>query len=236
MMDLPDRQTIRLRGFDYSSAGYYFVTICTDGRADSLGKIQAGKMVINNIGMVIDYWWKQIFQKFPNVELDQYQIMPNHLHGILIVGARFPRPNDIKQHPNDIKIDQKILIGRGNNIIGREYPTPTLGQIIAYFKYESTKSINNLPGGKSTLFGGINNSGGKIVGTGGGTPSGGETISSGGMTPPLRNLRLNLKFWQRNFYEHIIRNEPEYNKIVYYIQNNPKNWDRDKNNIHTFPQ
>ncbi len=174
--DFPNRQSIRLSGYDYSQNGLYFCTICTQNRENSLGEIKSGKMVLNNVGKLTDRCWKEIFNKFPCIELDEFQIMPNHIHAMVkLVGARSSRPNDKNIHT-----------------------IPTLGQIIAYFKYTSTKLINNLPGGK---------------------------------TPPLHNHIRNLKFWQRNYFEHIIRNEPEYDKIRYYIIHNPELWDRDRNNL-----
>jgi putative transposase len=82
-------------------------------------------MVLNEYGKIADKCWNQIPQHFPHAELDECIIMPNHIHGIINitrnVGAGFPRPNNDK--------------GRGNR-------APTLGQIIAYFKYGSTKQIN----------------------------------------------------------------------------------------------
>lgn len=171
--DFPNRQSIRLRGYDYSQNGLYFVTICTQHRENLLGEINNKRVVLNSVGRLVDKCWKEIPKKFPGIGLDQCKIMPNHIHTIInIVGARYSRPNDNK--------------------------TPTLGQIIAFFKYTSTKLINNLPGGK---------------------------------TPPLHNQIRNLKFWQRNYFEHIIRNEPEYDKISYYIIHNPELWDRDRNNL-----
>jgi putative transposase len=168
----PQRKQIRLKGWNYATPWWYFVTVCTQDRKPLLGHIVDGEMVLNDAGKMVDKWWLKIHERFKTVELDFYQIMPNHLHGIIIVGARSPRPSLGSSDPDN---------GRGN-------PAPTLGQIVAYFKYQSTKQINALNG-----------------------------------TPGKR-------LFQRNYYEHIIRNERSLFKIRWYIKNNPRTWERDRNN------
>lgn len=160
-----NRHTIRLRGYDYSQDGYYFVTICTHEREWLFGEIIDGQMKLSSVGDVVNQVWRLLPSRF-DIELNQFQIMPNHVHGII------------------------VLTG---NSMGREDRAPTLGQILAYFKYESTKQIN----------------------------------CRGGVFPP----QTFNKIWQRNYYEHIIRNEKEYWAIRKYIIDNPKNWDNDTENM-----
>ncbi len=83
--DIHHRHSIRLRGYDYSTAGFYFVTICVQGRECLLGEIVDGEVVLNDAGGMVDYWWHELANKFPTVELDHYVIMPNHFHGIIIL-------------------------------------------------------------------------------------------------------------------------------------------------------
>lgn len=95
---------MRLRDYDYSQTGAYFVTICIQHRKCLLGTITDGKMRLNEIGQIIVECWNRIPQHFPSVELAESVIMPNHFHGIIswgiagtriprpLVGARFPRP------------------------------------------------------------------------------------------------------------------------------------------------
>lgn len=85
-----NRQSIRLKNYDYSQSGLYFVTICTENRENVFGEIVDGKMVLNNVGNMIEKWWNKIPERFDTVELDKFQIMPNHIHTIIhIVGAGF---------------------------------------------------------------------------------------------------------------------------------------------------
>ncbi|MYC75248.1 transposase [Candidatus Poribacteria bacterium] len=139
----PRRRATRLRDYDYSQSGAYFVTICAQHRKCLFGTIIDGRMQLNKIGQIIVECWNHIPQHFPSVELCDYVIMPNHIHGIIvqnIVGARSPRPTkETQNHPHEIPQSNR----RG------EVPSPSLGKIIAYFKYQSTKHINqsrNMPG------------------------------------------------------------------------------------------
>lgn len=172
------RKHIRLKNFDYSKSGYYYVTICTKNRSYIFGNVFNGKMVLNDIGKIVNDIWLTISKHFNNVKLDQFQIMPNHIHGIIVIVGRENRAPTLK-HDTSKYTTLKY--------------TPTLGQIIAYFKYESTKRINNIVGKR------INN----IVGVGFSYPN---------------KIK---KIFQRNYYEHIIRNEIELLKIRQYIKNNP---------------
>lgn len=78
-----DRQTIRLRGFDYSQPGAYFLTFCTSERAYLFGGIRGKEMRLNDLGRVALECWNEIPVHFPFVDLDEFVIMPNHMHGIL---------------------------------------------------------------------------------------------------------------------------------------------------------
>lgn len=79
------RRSIRLKGYDYSQNGAYFVTICVQNRKFLFGKIRNGEMILNDAGKMIEKYWREIPKKYPNVILDAFVIMPNHMHGILII-------------------------------------------------------------------------------------------------------------------------------------------------------
>lgn len=190
-MELPQRKNTRLLGYDYSLSGYYYVTICSYQRECIFGKIINNHMLPGPIGKLIDNEWAKIPQKYTNINLDIFQVMPNHLHGIIFVGAGFPGPIQFR--------NQKT----------------TLGKIMAYLKYQTTKQINQ--SGLVPIWFKVN-----------------KNDESGAETAPLQGERIIRRIWQRNYYEHIIRNEKELDKIREYIKLNPFMWGRDKNNPTNF--
>jgi REP element-mobilizing transposase RayT len=133
------RKITRLKGYDYSNEGAYFITICAQGRKCLFGLISDGKMRLNEYGKILINYWNEVPSKWPNVTLDYFTVMPNHVHGIImIVGAGSPRP---LIPPSDLE--------------GGETPPlqnqPSLSQIIGYFKYQAAKKINEsraTPGAK----------------------------------------------------------------------------------------
>jgi len=154
------------------------VTIVAWRRECLFGEVVNGEMMLSHYGEIVQKWWKDIPVHFVNVETGVFVIMPNHVHGIIFISERrgtVPVPEDL-----------------GNNDLGGETPPlrkPTLGQIVAYFKYQSTKEMNLLD-----------------------------------------NTGTFTKFWQRNYYEHIIRNEKDLQNKTDYINANPLLWDEDDEN------
>ncbi|HCN37684.1 MAG TPA: transposase [Bacteroidetes bacterium] len=85
----PKRKSIRLKGYDYSQSGLYFITICVQNRECLFGKIENGIMILNELGNIANNFWIEIPEHFPMIEIHEHIIMPNHLHGIIeIVGTR----------------------------------------------------------------------------------------------------------------------------------------------------
>jgi len=169
------RRSIRLQGYDYSQAGLYFITICTKDGEHLFGEITDGKMVLNAFGKIADNEWLKTGEIRDNVELSEYVIMPNHIHGIIVlntVGAYGNTP----LLPNTLRSNKPVF----------KSPSKTIGAIIRGYKSAVTKQINVLRN-----------------------------------TPGMR-------IWQRNYYEHIIRNEKSYYRIAEYILNNPLNWREDE--------
>ncbi len=110
-----DRHSLRLKGYDYSGAGFYFVTVCTKNRGCVLGEVIDGRMAINGSGNIVKKCWEWLAQQFPYVRLDEWVIMPDHLHGIIFVGAGLaPAPHDV--HWATARV------------------APTIGEIIGSFK------------------------------------------------------------------------------------------------------
>ena len=176
------RRSIRLRGYDYTSPGAYFVTICVRDRACVLGKVVEGEMRLDSLGEIAVECWRAIPDHFPHVRLDAFVIMPNHVHGIIvIVGAVRATHASPVPHASPQRNPP-----RG--------PRPgSLGAVVGSFKSATTKRINQIRGAP-------------------GTP-----------------------FWQRNYYEHVIRDQAGLDRIRRYIQANPRRWAEDRLHPDTSP-
>lgn len=88
------RGSIRLMGYDYGQAGAYFVTVCTQYRACLFGNVAAGQMRLNDAGRMIERWWFELNRKFTTVEIDEFVVMPNHFHGIVLISVRCAPTDD----------------------------------------------------------------------------------------------------------------------------------------------
>lgn len=99
-MNLRRRKPNRLKDFDYSQPGWYFVTICTKNRINHFGEIRNDKMILNEFGRGVDDIWLKIPMHYPNAELDEFIIMPNHVHGIIIIDYKnnYARDENIRPH------------------------------------------------------------------------------------------------------------------------------------------
>ncbi len=113
------RKANRLRGYDYSQDGYYFVSICTKGRKEFFGDIREAKMDLNRYGEIVNQCWRDLPRHYPNCFLDSFVIMPNHIHGIIV-------------------IDNGNVVGNGL----KPFPTHGLPEIIRGFKTFSSRKIN----------------------------------------------------------------------------------------------
>lgn len=127
------RKSLRLKNHDYSEPGYYFVTVCVQNQECLLGEIANAEMKLSKAGEIVFQKWNNLPKCYSNCELDTFQIMPNHFHGIihlnesnLNVGAGSPRP----------------IHDQGQGAVTAPLRLITLGKMIAYFKYQSTKQIN----------------------------------------------------------------------------------------------
>lgn len=140
------RRSLRLKGYDYSQVGAYFITICTQDRAYLFGEIVDGEMRWNEYGECAVRWWEDIPRHFTAVDIDAFVVMPNHVHGIVVitggpVGAGLPRPDP--QTANavaDTGTDAAMDAHKGAETAPLR--RPSLGNVMAYFKYQSAKHIN----------------------------------------------------------------------------------------------
>ena len=164
------RRALRLPGYDYAQAGAYFVTICTRDRICVLGDVVDGEVRLSELGEMVNSVWLELPRHYPHVRLDAWVVMPNHVHGILLLepdgdmaGAGLkPAPTGRRRHG--------------------------IPEVVRAFKTFSAGGINAVRGTAGT------------------------------------------SFWQRNYYEHVIRDEASLDHIRHYIVDNPARWDEDPEN------
>jgi len=172
------RRSVRLKDYDYTSVNGYFVTVCTHNRECLLGEVVDGKMRLNEYGEIAKDEWLKTASVRPNAVLDAFVIMPNHLHGIVILAE-------------NVGATRRVALPEvQRNAPARRPKGPqsaSLGAIIGQFKSAVSKRINQQRG----------------------TPG--------------------LPIWQRNYYEHVLR-EGELEHVREYIQNNPLQWEMDSEN------
>ncbi|MGZ3524430.1 MAG: transposase [Thermodesulfobacteriota bacterium] len=113
------RRQVRLRDYDYSQSGYYFVTICAKDRKGFFGSVAEGKMNLNICGEIVSKCWYDLPKHYLNCSLDSFIIMPNHVHGV-------------------VAIDNENVVGNGL----KPFPTHGLSEIIRGFKSFSSRKIN----------------------------------------------------------------------------------------------
>lgn len=156
------RKSIRLKFYDYASIGYYFVTVCCFERRSLFGKVENGKMYLNQYGEIARNEWLATFEKRKNIEIDAFVIMPNHVHFIVHIKEKLIEAENVKRQFNNTSHD--------------------LGSIIRGYKSAVTSKLK---------------------------------------------ASFSHPIWQRNYHEHIIRNEKSYTMIYEYINNNPLLWEQD---------
>ena len=144
------RRSIRLNGYDYASSGLYYITICTQDRECNLGEVKNGTMVLSDFGVIAQRCWDEICDHFDNVGLDEHVIMPNHVHGVIIIRDN-SRRDEVTSSLRDPITDNVISSVRNDSRTKRRR-FPTLGQIVAFYKYRSTKLINLIRDAPGTRF------------------------------------------------------------------------------------
>ncbi len=152
-----NRKSIRLKGYDYSQAGAYFITTNIENRHQTLSRIVDDRVDLTDLGKIVLKVWNSLPDHYSQVDLDEFIVMPDHVHGIIFL---------------------------------REYQKPcSVSEIVRNFKTYSAKEINAITG------------------------------------------RIGNNFWQRNYFEHVIRDDMELNRIRQYIQENPLRWKDGKGDI-----
>ena len=188
--DEKKRRSVRLRGYDYAFRGFFFITICTHDKQPSLADIIDYQPQLSKIGQVVAECWKQIPEHFPRVRLDEWIVMPNHLHGIIVIRnpGSFPPPTS-GDEGTACRAPTNLEALTAYETVFEEFGKPvaaSLSTIARSFKSAVSKRVR------------------EELGT------------------------ANLPVWQRNYFEHVIRDEDSLNKIRNYIWENPIHWNRDE--------
>lgn len=178
------RRTLRLKGYDYSQAGAYFVTICVQDRVCLFGDVVDGNVRLNDAGRMVERWWLELNRKFAYVQSDAFVVMPNHIHGIIVIQSN---------------VGADLCVCPGGEP-GAQHPGAHTGaplpEIVQWFKTMTTNAYI-------------------------------RHVRADGWRPFRQRL------WQRNYFEHIIRNDVTLAHIRQYIADNPLRWARDRDNPET---
>ncbi|MFH1319932.1 MAG: transposase [Bacteroidota bacterium] len=222
-------ESTRLPGWDYANPGFYFVTICIKNRECILGRIENDEMLLSEAGKMAQSQWLNTSEIRKNVQLDEFQIMPNHLHGIIIITHRIndaqngnDNNNNNAHNANNVR-DTQGADGTGDGgvetrcTVSLQSPPqkPSLPRNVLSPEQYFRQSFHNR---KQNKFGPQRNNLSSIMG---GIKSA-ATVNIRKMTPDFQ--------WQLLFNDHVIRNSRELNRIRQYIKNNPANWDTDDKN------
>jgi REP element-mobilizing transposase RayT len=172
------RRSIRLKDYDYTKSGFYFVTICSQNKAHLFGEILAKQMIRNDAGDMIHKWYYELENKFPDVKCHQMIVMPDHIHFIVEITGSLQGTLK-KAVTADYHLDPF-----GQPVLHTTCEGASLSRIIQWFKTMTTNDY--IKGVKTKNW-----------------------------------IRFNRRLWQRNYYEHIIRNERAFMRIAKYIIDNP---------------
>jgi putative transposase len=178
------RRSIRLPAYDYTQPGAYFVTVCTQNRECVFGQVVEGQMILGGPGQMVESVWRQL-PRYHGVNVDAFVVMPNHVHGIIVLAGAGPVATGFVGAGPRACPD----MGQPQGVA----PTMSLPDVVHRFKSLTTARYR----------------------TG---------VLQGGWQPFPGRL------WQRNYYEHVIRDEEDLNRVRQYIIDNPARWEDDIEN------
>jgi putative transposase len=238
------RRSIRLPGYDYTQPGAYFITLVAHDRLCLFGAIRNGKTQLNRLGKIARQELRRLAQRFPNIHIDTFVVMPNHIHAIIVIHANpvpagdgaFPTRVGAT-HPSQNRflsgtVDEPIEASSGDN--GSPIPSgdgafPTRVGATHPDQNGSTTGVDRTPteimpsdaGSPLPHPGPVPGSLGAIIGQ-----------FKSRVTKRLweRPEYSERPVWQRNYYEHIIQDHAEWRRIHDYILTNPSRWDEDREN------
>ena len=213
-------ETTRKPDWDYSNEGFYFITICTKDRTNYFGEIAEGKMNLNSLGKIAEQCLIDIPKHFPHTRLDEYIVMPNHVHFIIeiIENVNKKNTNEVDAVGAGDAMDVGDAMDAGDNVETQNFAS------LHYPHYPRPSSSSLLP--SSSPFSKTNSSKNKFG------------PQSKNLASIVRGYKIGVKkwatenninfFWQSRFYDVIIKNEKSLNNIRHYIKQNPLNWYSDE--------
>jgi putative transposase len=169
---LPRRRSSRLPAFDYSQAASYFLTICVQDNRPLFGRVFNGEMALDAFGKIADSCWREIPNHFAGIKLGRHVIMPNHMHGIIVLHGR------VRSVATDALSNTRAF----GTLEAKSIPA-----VVRSYKSAVTKLVRKTTG------------------------------------------NAHLRLWQRNYYEHVIRDEDDFRATSEYIRLNPARWKFDEN-------
>lgn len=222
-IDKLHRRSLRLKGYDYSQPGAYFVTLVAHARLCVFGEVQDETMCLSRAGQIVKIMWELLPNYFP-IRLDEWIIMPNHFHGIIVIEGADPRT--------------PVGIGRGESG-GNDTCFPQLTTFPPDSPLPDSRTREPMKESAGLRPDHISH-GSTHNPTGAGRPAGTAPGSLGAIIQKFKAMithRINALqktpggiVWQRNYYEHVIRDEKEWERIRLYIQVNPLRWAEDDEN------
>lgn len=195
----------RMPYWDYSNNGYYFITIVTRGRVCNLGEINNETITLSDFGKIVETEWCKSFEIRNELFLDCHIIMPNHIHAIVVL----EKNNEILNNSNDTIGDDDYDF------------VDTHGRVYLQNHESNNQSFIRKPKSISSFIAGFKSAVNSKID---------DYIDEYNLKIPKYNR--NNHFFQPNYYDHIIRNNSEYQRITKYINNNPFNWEKDKLHEH----
>jgi hypothetical protein len=211
------KKQFRYQGYDYSQNGFYFITICTKNRKMFFGNVKNEKIKLSDIGLIANKFWLEIPNHFPFVILDEYVIMPDHIHGIIKINNN---PANVGTGHCPVLANNSANVGTGHCPVLDIFP----GKGFSVFLTRTGQCpvpTGEYPVVEKAKFGSVK--------------SGSLSIIIGSyksvVTKNVNRKISNYNFaWQSRFHDRIIRNDEELNRARQYIINNPLKWGLDKNN------
>lgn len=207
--ELYNRRSIRLKGYDYTRDGAYFVTLCTQGRVRTFGAVVDGEMRLNEYGREVARCWAWLAEQYPYVYLDEWTVMPDHTHAIIVIedahrnGPIYDGSNVTKPDVADLDATDSNETCRGGSGTALKRTAPSIGT-----SGQPTDDLHAVPTQRKPL--------GRLIGAF-------KTVS----TKRVNELRSTpgAQLWQRNYHERVIRNSLSLHALRRYVANNPVLWD-----------